>query len=102
MKPVLRNILLGGLTLGLGKAIYEKGKQDERKEIKNSLNEVLADWKIEDIKEKKENKMKKLKRKLIKSLNKRLLFFFRDKSIPFNERREYYDHFRNYYNCIIN
>lgn len=52
MKPVLRNILLGGLTLGLGKAIYEKGKQDERKEIKNSLNEVLADWKIEDIKEK--------------------------------------------------
>lgn len=62
MKPVLRNILLGGLTLGLGKAIYEKGKQDERKEIKNSLNEVLADWKIEDIKEKRKQDEKAKKK----------------------------------------
>lgn len=65
MKPVLRNILLGGLTLGLGKAIYEKGKQDERKEIKNSLNEVLADWKIEDIKEKRKQ-YEKAKKKIDK------------------------------------
>ncbi len=62
MKPVLRNILLGGLTLGLGKAIYEKGKQDERKEIKNGLNEVLADWKIEDIKEKRKQDEKAKKK----------------------------------------
>lgn len=62
MKPVLRNILLGGLTLGLGKAIYEKGKQDERKEIKNGLNEVLANWKIEDIKEKRKQDEKAKKK----------------------------------------
>lgn len=49
MKPLLRNILLGGLTLALGKTIYEKGKQDQRKEFRNGINQVLADQKIKEI-----------------------------------------------------
>lgn len=68
MKPMLRNILLGGLTLGLSKAIYEKGKQDERKEIRNGLNEVLAGRQIAEMKEMKEERKKaeKAKKKLDK------------------------------------
>lgn len=66
MKPVLRNILLGGLTLGLGKAIYEKGKQDERKELKNGLNEVLAQQRLRDLQEE-SKKLQKAEKKAEKN-----------------------------------